>query len=98
MKIYLILSIIFLIGFSVVQLPLGYSANNKNNSFSYYEKNCDRDACVVTTCKDVKTCHTSGPRGSVDNDNSSPQTNQNTLDSKVDDLMKKWKNFLNFEN
>lgn len=93
MKVYFILTLVFIIGFSVIQIPAGFSLNNKNNSFSYYEKNCDNDSCVITTCDDSKSCHKSGSGNSVDNDTFN-QLSQKNMDDKVLELMNMWKNFL----
>lgn len=98
MKIYFVLTLVFVIGFSVVQIPEGYSLTNRNNSFSYYEKNCDNDSCVITTCDDGKSCHTSGSRNSVDNDTFNQLPGQKSIDDRALDIMKMWKNILNFDN
>lgn len=98
MKIYVILALVFIMGFSVNQIPTGYSLNDTNNSFSYYEKNCDNDSCVITTCDDGKACQTSGPRNNVDNDTFNQLPNQKSLDDKALNFMKMWENFLNFDN
>lgn len=98
MKIYFILSFVFILGFSIVQIPVGFSINSKNNSFTYYEKNCDNHACVVTTCDDGKTCHTSGVKGHNNTDTLKQIPNQKFLDSKALNFMEKWKNYLDFNN
>lgn len=98
MKIYIFLTLAFIVGFSAIQFPVGHSLSNKNNSYSYYEKNCDNDSCVITTCNESKSCHTSGPPNSDDNDTFDQLPNQNSIDDKAQDFVKMWKNFLNFDN
>lgn len=101
MKTYLIITMIFVIGFSLVQAPFGYSLDNMNNSnsFTYYEKSCKNDSCVVTTCTDGQACNTSGYENSTtsNNDTQSPLADKEGYDSNNLDFMNFWKNFLNFD-
>ena len=108
MNAYLILMIIFVIGFSVVQIPYGYSLNSNNISSTYYEKNCRNDTCIVTSCSNGQPCHTASTENSTTNDTQSqstdkgifePQsqsTDDGSLESKKLDFKNFWENFLNF--
>ena len=108
MNAYLILMIIFVIGFSVVQIPYGFSLNSNNISSTYYEKNCRNDTCVVTTCNNGQSCHTALSENSTTNDTQSqlndkgsfePQsqlTDKGSFEAKKLEFKNFWENFLNF--
>lgn len=98
MKIYCILTLAIIIGFSVIQMPIGYSSNSQNNSFSYYEKSCNNDSCVITTCEEDKSCQTTGERNNIANNTLSQLSNQDSINEKALDFAKMWKNFLEFDN
>jgi len=107
MNAYLIFVLIFVIGFSVVQVPYGYSLNSNNSSSTYYEKNCRNDTCVVTTCNNGQTCHTVLADNSTSNSTQSPLTDKGSFETqspltdngsfagKNMEFMNFWKNFLN---
>ncbi len=94
---YFFIALIFGIGFSILQVPSGYSLDGKNNSYTYYEKNCQNDSCVITTCDTEQSCRTAGANNSTSN-NTQEQTNERgNLDSKTSELVNFWKNFMNFD-
>ena len=104
----LIFMLILVIGFSVVQVPYGYSLNSSSSSSTYYEKNCRNDTCIVTSCSNGQPCHTASTENSTTNDTQSqstdkgifePQsqsTDDGSLESKKLDFKNFWENFLNF--
>jgi hypothetical protein len=106
MNAYLIFVLIFVIGFSVVYVPIGYSLNNNNSTSTYYEKNCKNDACTVTTCNNGQTCHTALSDNSTSNNTQSPLTDKGSFETqspltdkgsfegKNMEFMNLWKNFL----
>jgi hypothetical protein len=95
---YIVIALMLSLGFSMLYAPYGYSLDNKNNnSYTYYEKNCNNDACVVTTCSVEKSCSTTGATNSTNNNTKEQVTDQGSFDSRTLELMKFWKNFMNFE-
>ncbi len=97
----LIFMLILVIGFSVVQLPYGYSLNSSSSSSSsssstYYEKNCRNDTCVVTTCNNGQSCHTGLSENSTANTTQSQSTDEGSFETKKLDFKNFWENFLNF--
>ena len=96
---YFIFGVIFALTFSVLYVPFGYAQDNQTNSFTYYERNCNNDACVVTTCSTDKPCSTTGVNNSTNNNTQALDTNTKTeiFESKTFDMMKFWENFPNFE-
>ena len=107
MNVYLIFMLIFVIGFSVVQVPYGYSLNSNNSSSTYYEKNCRNDTCVVTTCNNGQSCHTGSSENSTANntqsqltdkgsfDTQSQLTDKGSFETKKLEFKNFWENFLN---
>jgi hypothetical protein len=96
MNAYLIFMLIFVIGFSVVHVPYGYSLNSNNSSSTYYEKNCRNDTCVITTCNNGQSCHTALSENST-NTNTQPQlTDKGSFETKKLEFKNFWENFLNF--
>ncbi|TVP40504.1 hypothetical protein [Candidatus Nitrosocosmicus arcticus] len=103
MNAYLIFMLILVIGFSVVQVPYGYSLNSNNSTSTYYEKNCRNDTCVVTTCNNAQTCHTALSENSTSNntqltdkgpfETQSQLTDKGPFDGKNMEFMNFWKNF-----
>ena len=108
MNAYLIFMLILVIGFSVVQVPYGYSLNSSSSSSTYYEKNCRNDTCVVTTCNNGQSCHTGLSENSTANTTQSrltdkgsfePQSQLNdkgSFETKNLEFKNFWENFLNF--
>ncbi len=94
MNAYLIFMLIFVIGFSVVQVPYGYSLSN-NSSSTYYEKNCRNDTCVVTTCNNGQSCHTATSENSTANNTQSQLTDKGSFETKKLEFKNFWENFLN---
>ncbi len=94
---YFIIALIFGIGFSILQVPFGYSLDGKNNSYTYYEKNCENDSCVITTCGTNQSCTTTGANNSTTNITKEQINERGNLDSKSFELMNFWKNFMNFD-
>ena len=91
---YLIFAGIFItMSFFILFVPYGYAQENKTNSFTYYEKNCNNDACVVTTCSNDKPCSTTGVNNSTNNTTQEPDTRTENSDSSALDMMKFWENF-----
>ena len=100
MNVYLIFMLIFVIGFSVVQVPYGYSLNSNNSSSTYYEKNCRNDTCVVTTCNNGQSCHTATSENSTVILNlitysQSQLTDKGSFETKKLEFKNFWENFLN---
>ena len=95
---YLIFMVIFVIGFSVVQVPYGYSLNSNNNTSTYYEKSCRNDSCVVTTCNNGQSCHTALSENSTSNNTQSQSqlTDKGSFETKKLEFKNLWENFLNF--
>ena len=108
MNAYFIFLLILVIGFSVVQVPYGYSLNSNSSSSIYYEKNCRNDTCIVTSCSNGQPCHTTSSENSTINDTQSqstddgifePQsqsTDDGSLETKKLEFKNFWENFLNF--
>jgi hypothetical protein len=95
---YIILAVIFTLSLSMLYVPFSYGQDNKNNSFTYYEKNCNNDSCVVTTCSTNKSCSTTGENNSTNNNTTKEgDTERGNSDSKTLDMMKLWEKFMNFE-
>jgi hypothetical protein len=95
---YLIFAVIFIaLSFSILYVPFGYAQDNKTNSFTYYEKNCNNDACVVTTCSTDKPCSTTGVNNSTNNNTQELEPKTENSDSSDLDMMKFWENFPYFE-
>ena len=94
---YLIFAVIFTMSISILYVPFGYAQDNKTNSFTYYEKNCNNDACVVTTCSTGKPCSTTGVNNSTNNNTQELETKTENFDSSALDMMKLWENFPYFE-
>ena len=98
MNAYIIFMMIFVIGFSVVQVPYGYSLNSNNSTSTYYEKSCRNDSCVVTTCNNGQSCHTALSENSTSNNtlSQSQLTDKGSFETKKLEFKNFWKNFLNF--
>lgn len=100
MNAYLIFMVIFVIGFSVVQVPYGYSLSSNNSTSTYYEKSCRNDSCVVTTCDNGQSCHTALSENSTSNNTPSPSpsqlTDEGSFETKKLEFKNFWENFLNF--
>jgi len=94
MNAYLIFIMIFVIGFSVVQVPYGYSLNSNNSTSTYYEKSCRNDSCVVTTCNNGKSCHTALSENSTSNNTQSQSQSQLTDKGSFETQKLEFKNFL----
>ena len=94
MNAYFIFMLILVIGFSIVQVPYGYSLNN--NSSVYYEKNCRNDTCVVTTCNNGQSCNTSSSENSTTSDTQSQLTDKGSFEPQEPEFKNFWDNFLNF--
>ncbi|WP_148685596.1 hypothetical protein [Candidatus Nitrosocosmicus hydrocola] len=95
---YFVIALMFVVGFSMLYVPYGYSLDNRNNnSYTYYEKNCSNDACVVTTCSIDKPCSTTGVNNSTSNNTKEQVTDRGNFDSRTLELMNFWKNFMDFE-
>jgi len=94
----LIFMLILVIGFSVVQVPYGYSLNSSSSSSSstYYEKNCRNDTCVVTTCNNGQSCHTGLSENSTANTTQSQLTDKGSFE-KENGIQGFLGNFLNFD-
>jgi hypothetical protein len=57
MKFYLLFTFIFLtISIATASIPYAFSATGQNNTVSFYEKNCNNDHCVTTTCYTGQPC------------------------------------------
>lgn len=100
MNAYLIFMVIFVIGFSVVQVPYGYSLNSNNSTSTYYEKSCRNDSCVVTTCNNGKSCHTALSENSTSNNTQSQSqsklTDKGSFETQKLEFKNLLGNFLNF--
>ena len=95
---YIVIALMLVLGFSMLYSPYGYYLDNKNNNrYTYYEKNCNNDACVVTTCSVEKSCLTTGVNNSTNNNTKEQVADQGSFDSRTLELMNFWKNFMNFE-
>lgn len=95
---YFVIALILVVGFSMFYAPNGYSLDKKNNnSYTYYEKNCNNDECVVTTCSVDKSCSTTGVNNSTVNNTKEQVTDRGNFDSRTSEFMNFWKNFMNFE-
>jgi hypothetical protein len=88
--------LILVVGFSVAQVPYGYSLNSNNSSSTYYEKNCRNDTCVVTTCNNGQSCHTASSENSTSNTTTQSQlTDKGSFEEKKLEFKNFWENFLN---
>jgi len=108
MNAYLIFMLIFVVGFSVAQVPYGYSLNSNNSSSTYYEKNCINDTCVVTTCNNGQSCHATSSENSTSNTTQSELTDKGSFEAQSEltdkgsfeaeklEFKNFWENFLNF--
>ena len=94
MNAYLILMLIFIIGFSVVQVPYGYSLNSNNSTSTYYEKSCNNDSCVVTTCNNGQSCNTALSENSTSNNTQSQSQSQLTDKGSFEIKKLEFNNFL----
>lgn len=86
MNFYLVIAIMFVMGFSSMNIHHGFSINDQDNRYSYYEKNCNNDSCTVTTCSDGQPCTTVGESAnnppnieSFSSDNESEESNENSI-------------------
>lgn len=84
------LLIFSLFGFAASQC---YAADNKSNSFSYTNKNCNNDKCSVIHCDNSHPCSKAETSNSTTN---SPKLSTNTLSEKKLDVMNMVKKLLNF--
>jgi hypothetical protein len=102
MNAYLIFMVIFVIGFSVVQVPYGYSLDSNNSTSTYYEKSCRNDSCIVTTCNNGQSCHTALSENSTSNNTQSQTqsqlTDKGSFETKKLEFKNFWEKFLNFNN
>jgi hypothetical protein len=96
MNAYIIFMLIFVIGFSIVQVPYGYSLNSNNSTATYYEKSCRNDSCVVTTCNNGQSCNTALSENSTSNNTQSQLTDKGSFETKKLEFKNFWENFLNF--
>ncbi len=94
---YLVIALIFGFGLSILQVPYGYSLDSKNNSYTYYEKNCKNDSCIITTCDTYQSCSTTGANNSTNNNTKEQINERGNFDSKAFEMMNFWKNFMNFD-
>ena len=99
MNSYFIFAIMFTLGFSILYVPFGYAQDQKNNSFTYYERNCNNDTCTVTTCSADKSCSTTGVNNSTSNNTTEEQApdEKGNSDPRTLDMTKFWEKFMNFE-
>jgi hypothetical protein len=97
MNAYLIFMLIFVVGFSIIQVPYGYSLNSNNSSSTYYEKNCRNDTCVVTTCNNGQPCHTALSENSTGNRTQSQLTDEGSFETNNLEFKNFWENFMNFD-
>lgn len=98
MKQFFVIALMLVVGFSMLYAPYSYSLDTKNNnSYTYYEKNCNNDACVVTTCSMDKSCSTTGVNNSTNNNTKDQLSDRGSFDSSTWELMNFWKNFMNFD-
>ena len=93
-----VIALMLVVGFSMLHAPYSYSLDTKNNnSYTYYEKNCNNNACVVTTCNMDNSCSTTGVNNSTNNNTKEKLSDRGSFDSRTLELMNFWKNFMNFD-
>lgn len=94
---YIVIAVIFTLGLSMFYVPLGYAQDNKDSSFTYYERTCNNDTCVVTTCGADKSCSTTDANNaSNDNEAEEPGTEGGNSNPKTLNMTKFWEKFMDF--
>ncbi|MBA3751129.1 MAG: hypothetical protein H0X03_09625 [Nitrosopumilus sp.] len=99
MNLYPVLIIILTIYIFSSFVPNVFSIENLNaSSLSSYEKKCNTDSCIVTTCYDNQPCVTTGINNKTStSDEINPIFTNSNSESKNLDIVKLVKSFLNFK-
>jgi hypothetical protein len=98
MNFYPILIIVITISIFSSFVPYEFSIGSPSNSLSSYEKNCNNDFCIVTTCYNNQPCATTGLNNNTPTrDKTSPIFTTSDSESKNFDIVDLFKSFLNFK-
>lgn len=93
MKIYIVLTALVVFSVFGITASQSYSIENKSNSFSYYNKNCNNDKCTVIHCDNNHPCDKAGTSNSTTNPT---KLSDNSVSDKKSDIMNMIKKLLDF--